>query len=304
MSARAVTLPSETAVLRCADFSRTHEVDPGGTALAPDVVLLVEVAPPWPKPAAKHETLRRFVKAAAASSETIRVLAAVPHDLDRPRLLAFRRTPTGLTRAEVGIGTDPVADLRAALLPEAGVAVPADSGPRTVLICAHGSYDVCCGTRGVELADWADAALTGVEVFRVSHTGGHRFAPTAMTLPDGRMWAYLTPERLQAVLERTMEPAAAARLSRGWWGAPTGPPQAAERAVFAEEGWAVDGAPRTVGVELGADGRSVVEVRIGERAWTVTVEPGREIPTIACEAPGGLPAKSGREWRVTRIVRR
>jgi len=136
-----------------------------------------------------------------------------------------------------------------------------------------------------------------VELFRVSHTGGHRFAPTAMTLPDGRMWAYLTPESADGILDRSMEPAELAQQCRGWWGAPTGPAQVAERAVFALSDFSIDSADRAVGVvNAGSPCRVIVEV--GDTAFEVIVGSGREVPTISCAAPGGEPVKPGREWVV------
>ncbi len=81
------------------------------------MVVLVEAELPWPKPVAKHEELRALVAAATAHPDRMRVLAAEPHDPGRSRLIAFRRTPTGMTRAEVVIGADPVGDLEAILEP-------------------------------------------------------------------------------------------------------------------------------------------------------------------------------------------
>ena len=75
-----------------------------------------------------------------------------------------------------------------------------------VLICTQGSHDICCGSEGTKLADELEQRAPGLNVFRVSHTGGHRFAPTAMTLPDGRMWAYLDADTTLSILELTGQP--------------------------------------------------------------------------------------------------
>ena len=83
-----------------------------------------------------------------------------------------------------------------------------------------------------------------------------------------------------------------------------GPAQVAECAVFAElDDWRFDEERRRV--ELIAEEGSVSEVRVEtERGtWTVSVEAGRAVPTIACGEPGGLPAKPGAEWTVTGIRR-
>ncbi len=281
----------------CVDFARAHDVDPGGTALHPDILVLVEVAEPWPKPVGKHEQLVELTTEVFSRRENIRLLAAVPIS-STPRAIAFHRTPIGMTRAEVALGDDPLAALRA-VLDNPGERVDSATGQRTVLVCTQGTHDICCGTNGVALADELSQTRPELELFRVSHTGGHRFAPTAMTLPDGRMWAFLSSERVGAILDRTATDAAS--YCRGWWGAPTGRAQMAERAVFAMLGFDIDGVERHVTV--GADSiPDLVDVRAGERSWLIRVEVGREVPTISCETPGGKPVKPGREWRVDSIV--
>jgi hypothetical protein len=290
-----ISLPLATESVRCVDFAFSNDVDPGGTALAPDVVVLVEAAEPWPKPVAKHEALTELVTVAQTHPEQVRLLAAIPHDDDAPRIIAFRPTPNGMSRAEAPYGRDPAGALRSVLADENGIDVVTGSGTRTMLVCTQGTHDVCCGTDGAVFASWLEQERRDVEVFRVSHTGGHRFSPTAMSLPDGRMWAYLDPDSASSVIDRVGDSQAMASICRGWWGAPTGPAQIAERAVFAELGFAADLFDRSV--EMG-DG-SAASVRIGDDIFDLTVDPGRVVPGIACGAPGGEPIKPGQEWVVT-----
>lgn len=293
-----ISLPLADESTRCADFARLNRVDPGGTALAPDVVVLVEVPEPWPKPVAKHESLRTLVGVALGHSEQVRLLAAVPHDPANPRVIAFRPDVGGMTRAERPLGHTPTGSLLAVLTERNPEFVPfADGSPRTLLVCTQGSHDVCCGTDGAQFADSFASERPDVELFRVSHTGGHRFAPTAMSLPDGRMWAYLTTDIASQIIDREVGPFDVAALCRGWWGAPTGPAQVGERAVFAARGFGLDEMARVVTVtEL--PGRSQVEVEVDDGVYVIDVAGGREVPTIACGAPGGEPVKPGREWSV------
>ncbi len=276
------------------DFAIANSIDPGGTALAPDVVVLVEVDEPWPKPVGKHPAMVELVQAAQQRPEQIRLLAAVPAGDAPRRVIAFRPTATGMTRAEGPLCADPVGALHDVLDEPAPAVSQSGQGVATVLVCTQGSHDVCCGTDGVAFADWLDEERPDVEVFRVSHTGGHRFSPTAMTLPDGRMWAYLSPDTANSIIDRTGDARLLAAQCRGWWGAPTGPAQVAERAVFSELGFDADQIERTVTV--GEDGALVVEA--GTDVFDVGVAIGREVPTIACGAPGGQPVKPGREWIV------
>ena len=192
---------------------------------------------------------------------------------------------------------------------------------RAVLICTQGSHDVCCGSEGTRLAadfeavlrayqvadvnePYAGAPTAGgrVTVHRVSHTGGHRFAPTAMTLPDGRMWAGIEAGELATILDQTGDAAGLMSRCRGWWGAATGPAQVGERAVFAEVGWPLESMAREVHLRRTADSWEIdVTAADAQRAWKVTVREGRTVPTIACRASGGLPAKPATEFTVTDI---
>jgi len=297
MVEQSVALPGMDESVFCSDYSQQHALDPGGTALAPDVMVLVELAEPWPKPVGKHAGLAPLVRVAADHGEQVRLLAAVPQHRESLRLISLRPTDGGMFRRQVTIGDRPDEDLRELLADRSGEFVAADDHRRTVLICVQGSHDICCGTRGVELADQADAELDA-EIFRVSHTGGHRFAPTAMTLPDGRMWAYLTLTTLGEIVQRQGNGAEYAASSRGWWGAPTGPAQIAERAVFAELGFDLDTRGRSVDVIADDDGTYRATVVLSDRVFEVHIGLGREVPTIRCDAAGGLPAKPGREWVV------
>lgn len=291
-----ISLPLASESVLCSHFARLNGVDPGGTALAPDVIVLVEVDEPWPKPVAKHEDLMALVAVAQAHPEQVRLLAAIPHDAANPRVIALRPATAGMTRAERPLGDHPTQALLAVLTEETPLAVATNSdAARTLLVCTQGSHDVCCGVDGAEFADAFESERPDVEVFRVSHTGGHRFAPTAMSFPDGRMWAYLTPDLAGDIVDRQGSTDVLAHLCRGWWGAPTGPAQIAERAVFAELGFAVDLEHRVVTVH--DDGAHVL-VQVGADGYDVHVGPGREVPTIACGAMGGEPVKPGREWVV------
>lgn len=66
--------------------------------------------------------------------------------------------------------------------------VPADPA---LLVCTNGRRDVCCAVRGRPVAAAASAAAPE-RVWESTHTGGHRFAPTAVLLPWGLTYARLT----------------------------------------------------------------------------------------------------------------
>lgn len=313
-------LPEAGEALRCADHARRIAVDPGGTAIRADRVVVVETGLPWPKPVFDHPTLRELDPLFKSAPRPTRLLACQPDDDPSTGIWVFDRldTSTGSRTRErrFAVSTpNELLELSDCLAAETA-GDQATSGPvqptfdgamvePAVLICTQGSHDVCCGSDGARLAMASEnlshsAGGSPPRVFRVSHTGGHRFAPTAMTLPDGRMWAYLGAEMLVDILTGAGDPADLAQHCRGWWGADRGPAQVAERAVFARFGFAFDQLRRTV-AEI-SPGSYAVEADdgTGERmSWTVAVELLREVPTIACRQPGGQPIKVAQEWTAT-----
>lgn len=72
-----------------------------------------------------------------------------------------------------------------------------------LLVCTNGRRDVCCAVRGRPLAG-AAAALAPERVWEVSHTGGHRFAPTAVLLPWGQTYARMGLDCAERVLSASL----------------------------------------------------------------------------------------------------
>lgn len=98
-----------------------------------------------------------------------------------------------------------------------------------LLVCTNGTRDVCCATLGRPVAATAAAAYPG-QVWEVTHTSGHRFAPTSVLLPSGVLHGRLTPEGASATLASAERGALVLEGYRGrstWPGAG----QAAELAV-------------------------------------------------------------------------
>ena len=58
-------------------------------------------------------------------------------------------------------------------------------------VCAHGKRDVCCATSGRGYALARQASALDAHVWECSHLGGHRFAPTCLFLPSGRLYGRL-----------------------------------------------------------------------------------------------------------------
>ncbi len=301
-------LPAADEAPRCAAFTRQLGVAPFGTAIRADMMILIEAPLPWPMPVKAHPFLDGLMELLEDAPAPARILAVVPTTNDGTvRVRCFTRDGASARRRVFELsGPSQLRALVTALLAgehpvehAADEPVPPD---HTVLICTQGSHDLCCGSAGTRLAIEATAhygAINGdVEVLRVSHTGGHRFAPTGMTLPDGRMWAELSMDLLINWFDRAGEPADYAPLCRGWWGADKGFAQTAEISVFAAGGWSESDLPRTIETVERSDVSADVTVTVGEQQHRLAVEVTREVPTISCASPGGLPAKPGREYGV------
>lgn len=309
-------LPDPDESVRCAEHARAIALDPGGTAIRADLLVSIDIPLPWPKPVFDHPLLVGVPDLVAASPVLTRVLASVPDEPDRLRMVAYGAGDP-VTRREWEIEPSAVFDsLRAILSGVDPEARPVDGvGPSAeVWICTQGSHDTCCGTDGTRLAAEIDGRWEHVRVRRVSHTGGHRFAPTALTMPDGRMWANLDADALDVILGGGAGLADLAARCRGWWGAEAGAPQAAERAVLARHGNAWERLQRSVVRTEQRDDTTVVTLTgvpaVAGTASDAGAEPlsfevhvvgGRSVPTIACRAPGGLPAKPANEWRVVEV---
>ncbi|MEM7140324.1 MAG: sucrase ferredoxin [Actinomycetota bacterium] len=299
-------LPAADESVRCAAHAESIDLDPGGTALSVDELIVVDVPLPWPKPVWAKDgfaAVPELVMHAGETGRRIRVLAAVPLDDGIGRVVTHRlANATEFARTEHQVVPQRVGDLLTVLLMDgldASAETIASTEPvRELLLCTQGSHDICCGSRGPALeADLAAGGWTAVR--RVSHTGGHRMAPTGVTLPDGRMWGLVTTAEMSGILRHDIAPAAVAARCRGWLGAEPGIAQMGERAAFAAaDDWSFDATARTVAV---ADGTATVVGDAG--TWFVDIEPGRSVPTIACGEPGGQPAKPGAEWRVTAVTR-
>ncbi len=290
-------LPGPDQTLKCSVFAAEIDVEPAGTAISAHCVILVDTPLPWPKPVFEHPHLNGVDgKITWADGRNVKVLASTPGFAEPLHAYAFAQTPTGTAAAKL-----PLEDLSAVEAVErfCSVADPRDApgaeeiSTNAVLVCTQGSHDICCGSEGTRLADniAADYHLAAFAVFRVSHTGGHRFAPTAMTFPDGRMWAFVNVDDLSIAVNRTEKPALVAAKCRGSWEASNPRFQAAEVAVLAEHGWP-DGPADFL--ELNDD---VVQVRRDGWSHDVRVTVAREVPTIRCRAAGGLPAKPSKEYR-------
>ncbi len=313
----------------CAPISRANGEDPIGTATPADAFLVVEQRLPW---ARKVEQSRSFplgvaeaVARAKSAGRRVRLLAVAPdraHSrLGQTRLLSFQQLVGAccrFDREEYLVPDEAVGALAAPLLgqsPELGRFASCrqpEAGWRDLLVCTHGTRDACCATLGFpafvalrRLANQHPAAR--LRVWRASHLGGHRFAPTLLDLPEGRLWGHLAPDELTALALRGGDVSSLRRRYRGW-AALDGPLlQAAERELFVRHGW--DWTAHRVGTRLvaGNGPGEAAEVRFDitapdgtTTAYAATVEAAAPVETLTSSGDGPLEAVP--QFRVARLV--
>ncbi len=304
--------------LRCTVRRRATGADPAGSAGCYDAFVVVESPLPWERDATGCWPFVDLGWSGAATAgpdgRSWRAVVVVPTGASPPGRVAVTawERPAGTVAPFTGRRFDvPAAEVPGLIdgLVGGGTGPGADAGwaaPPAVLVCTHGRRDVCCGSLGTQLAAGMVAGPGGPEVHRCSHTGGHRFAPTALTFPDGLAWAHLDPPRADELLRRSTLPSPElVAACRGAAQLPPGPAQVADREGLAALGWAWADSERTVEV-LGAaparPGDPPVEVRLGGPvgSGTVVVEVDEVLPAPPCGAPedGGPDVGTETTWRV------
>jgi hypothetical protein len=117
--------------------------------------------------------------------------------------------------------------------------VPESDTIRDILVCTHGTVDAACAKFGYPLHRHLreNYASDNLRVWRVSHFGGHVFAPTLMDMPTGHYWAYIEESQARQIVERSGGVGAMRGHYRGWAGLLSGFLQVAERELWQEYGW-------------------------------------------------------------------
>lgn len=310
----------------CSVFSSLNKEDPGGSAGTWSRCLVLELAKPWDHevmdtkhfPAGVAEVLDRTAKEGRVTR-----LQCVAPDVQysaegRTRVMYFTE-PDGpfvtYDKHEFLVPDEEVGDLIRALIeaPDG----PSDydkyrqetDGVRDLLVCTHGSRDVCCASFAYPIYHHLrhSYANESIRVWRTSHTGGHRLASNVIDMPEGRYWCRVRKEDIDILVQRSSPAEGLADRYRGW--AHMGSPweQMAEREALSREGWGWTGWQVQSQVNERSNGNLSAEVRLEfsdpvsgrSGAYEVTVEQGESAPTIGCIG-GGDPGET-EQYVVTRV---
>jgi hypothetical protein len=301
------------AKLRCSDWSRAASLSPIGTSGSYAGYLLVEIPLPWPRDAGDTAEGAALAPLIGPLRYRLQAIVAAEPDADpaERRVILHARRPgetgfSGYRRFSSRAG-DSLTDTVAALIAAAAGDAPSEleSPAVDVLVCTHGTRDSCCGKRGAQLAaELAASGQFGAEnLWRTSHMGGHRFAPTFLVLPEGTVWGFADADLVTRVVHRSGDFADAAGHYRGCPGLDSPQVQALEAEVLRRVGWSLLDRQRTGSFDginavltWAEDGQTVT--------WTGEVRPGRTVASPGCMEPLSSAGKSETEWAVTAVHRR
>jgi hypothetical protein len=203
---------------RCAAISAALDEPQAGTASTASAWICLEQPGPWGRDALTDSRLDPDLgaelgrRAAHAGARVLLIRRPGRHpDTDAPtRRVYIAATTPGAARLER-------ADVRPEDLLELDFAALAAGRPTgfgtpvadpLLLVCANSRRDTCCALLGRPLAHELAAARPADTVWECSHTGGHRFAPTAVLLPTGYTYGRLDT----AFAARLLDEAAAGRV--------------------------------------------------------------------------------------------
>ena len=291
----------------CSTVSEASGEDPAGSSWALRRMILLELPLPWPENSLRARNAPEGLEA---------LIWDVYQSLDEPwGFIGFAPDPAysveGMTRIFDLTQRDGMASTYhrdSYLVPTAetvrylkllsyepdhgdlaAVREPDDQHTRDFFICTHGSVDACCATEGYPIYQLmraiADRPGSSIRVWRCTHFGGHRFAATALQLPDGRYWARLKAPMLANLVHRRGDAQDLRPHYRGWAVLEQPLWQIAEGELFAQGGWAWTDATITsitgdASPEYG--GTLTIAFRhplIGDGEFDVTLQPAGSVMT-------------------------
>ncbi len=160
---------------------------------------LVRYAGAWAKKAVEGSDLpdalkARLAEATRATAGRALLVRGPARDEDPPELFVVRTVPGERFALRVRAASHAaLAEIDLVELAARGAHPGAERVDEPLfLVCTHGKRDACCAARGGEVFR-AIAGMRPGRVLQTSHLGGHRFAATALSLPDGLCYGRLSP---------------------------------------------------------------------------------------------------------------
>ena len=315
----------------CSVLAKSYGEDPGGTAAPWDRCLIIEVPKPWESDVEESRHFPEGVSQVLARGEErgtrVKLQCVEPdpdYSVDGHRRVMYFSRPKGpfarYRRDEFVVPSSEVTALAETLVAGQGKKVRFEkyrqdsSHIRDMLVCTHGTHDVCCGTFGYPIYEalrqrYVPEFGGRLRVWQVSHIGGHRLAPNVIDLPEGRYWCRMGADDLRSLVYREGPVSGLRTHYRGCVALGSPAEQIAEREAFVREGWAWTGLQISSRLAGGGDGASSTQVRIeftdhdGAKsgAYEATVEHCGSVAKASCMHDGA--GDQIDQYSVSRLVR-
>ncbi len=200
------TFPQPAPDFYCTDWSLAIDEPMAGTAVSSKVWLFLEYNQPWAAKATSDNNLPPPVQAWLAKQEA--GLNGRLQFIKQPRggrsgwaffVACFADADSHVYHFDLDNYEDLLGlDLSAVVAGETRYEVKRTT-EQHLLVCTNGKRDVCCALHGVALLR-ALAAEGVTSLWETTHLGGHRFAPTLLTLPDGVNYGRIHPQDVPQLL--------------------------------------------------------------------------------------------------------
>ncbi|MBW4435299.1 MAG: sucrase ferredoxin [Pelatocladus maniniholoensis HA4357-MV3] len=238
----------------CSDNSRIAGEDIIGSVANHQTYVLIECPTPWASEAFHSrwvpENLRTLVEESKRAKLPVKFLLVannLSHNSDGTTLLIYQQKEgliNGLSKQEYKLENIQQAAIvikKYLLGKKSGSYELNTNSTRDILICTHGSHDKCCSRYGNPFhfhatSAVADLNLNNVRIWKSSHFGGHRFAPTCIDLPEARYYGNLNQDLFKSILTRTGDIKSWQKVYRGWGILPSSI-QVVERELMFRYGW-------------------------------------------------------------------
>ncbi|MDZ7956925.1 MAG: sucrase ferredoxin [Aulosira sp. DedQUE10] len=237
----------------CSDYAKQIGEDVIGSATNYETYILVECPPPWTSEAFNSKwvpnnlkVLVEDVKRAKLPIRFLLIANDLSHKVEQTTLLIYQQRKgltQGYSKYEFNLANiEQVAALvKKFLWGNISDYERETRVTRDILVCTHGSHDKCCARYGNPFYFYAQdtVANLGAENLRIwksSHFGGHRFAPTMIDLPEGRYYGVLDQDSFKSILTRTGDIQCLNKVYRGWGILPV-PLQILEKELILRHGW-------------------------------------------------------------------
>ena len=216
--------------LTCSGFSTSVEEPLAGTAPLWGWCICIEVPLPWDTDILyskffQDNLLTTELKGYSESIPGLRI-QALASDKNKPqnniRVLSFKYQNQELVKSEyIFPFPDFKESIRTLINNEDIESIEkynhTNKNVRDYLVCTHGNRDMCCGYWGYQLYKQLEMNYSSetIRFWRTSHLGGHRFAPTILSIDDARYWGRLKATDFDRIINKNLQSSDITDIYRG-----------------------------------------------------------------------------------------